>query len=216
VDVHGAGDLQLTAYTAGGLPYQTGGDRPCDAPATWCDFTTALEAQLYADDLVIGRYDPTIPMAKMSRSTLITATIGATAQPVAVPFEGSDVDTDDMIDFSISSFNIRPRRLGTYLVTGTLMLYVTGFDNLSLYITRGPIVAGTFGTGFTAIAESGIVMPASSSTAVYGIKVSAHSAWSSDDTLGFGLLLNPTAAGTINIVSATLAAYWVNDLEIFG
>lgn len=204
----------MVAFTAHGLPYQTGSDAPCDAPEVWCELTALLDTQMYDVDQVIGRIDPTVPVAKMTRVADEITTVTSSVRPIPVRFDGVDVDTDNMVDFSVSQYNIRPTRHGTYLVTGVIGISSGDVNDGNIVITRGPLLNGTFSFGYTTMASLTQNRPAGINDV--WLKVSAHVPWSADDTVGFGLLYAPANAGTVNLFYATLAAYWVSDVEVFG
>lgn len=211
--MHWEGGGNVTTTTAHGLPYQQAGDRPCDAPDVWCAFANALEANLYATDQLIGRINPTIPMAKMTRSTVVNYST-TTALVFPVRFDGVEVDTDDMVDFAISQYDIKPRRFGTYLVTAQVSVSSGDVDNLSVIITRGPVTTSPTSATYTTMAQESQRRPAT--TNPYTMRVSAHLSYEADDSVGFGLIVNPMDGGNFNINSAALGVYWVSDVAVFG
>lgn len=200
----------MTAYTPNGLPYQLGSDRPCDAPGVWCDLTAALETKLSAVDDTLGRLSPTVPMAKLTRSSQLDfpMTVLNNSQTV-IPFEGVEVDTDNMADFSISPYSIRPRRAGTYFVTGWMQFYAANYDNSGCYIARGPLGGSFFAVAFQQEAHAG-----SGSANLFYIRVAGHAPWNATDTVGFSMLYSAIGTGTLSLIQASLACYWVNDLVV--
>lgn len=200
----------MTAYTPNGLPYQLGSDRPCDAPGVWCDLTAALEAKLTTVDTTLGRLSPTVPMAKLTRSSQldIPMTTLNNSQTV-IPFEGVDIDTDNMADFSISPYSILPRRPGTYFVDGWMQFYAANYDNSGCYITRGPVGSSFFVVAFQQEAHVG-----SGSANLFYIRVAGHAPWNATDTVGFSMLYSAFGPGTLSLIQASFACYWVNDLVV--
>ncbi len=202
----------MTALTGLGLPYQLGTDRPCDAPEVWQDFAVGLDGLLVATNTILGRVSPTVPAAKITRSVGIEIPVFSVGVPI--PFDGVEIDTDDMVDFSTSQFDILPRRAGTYFVTAEIKLYILASANIEIILTRGPLTVGSFGFGFTSVAEQQSSIAGNSPTNPFTIRVSSHSPWTSTDTVGFGLVAIPDAPGTLGVLYATLAAYWVSDVEV--
>lgn len=102
-----------------GLEYAIGSDRPCDIDETFCSFVTQIEAELDRLDLIVGRTNTAIPMAKVS--------IGAPqALAAQVSFDTVDEDTDNMVDFSESPNFIFARRTGLYRVRFYMEVGTTG------------------------------------------------------------------------------------------
>lgn len=203
----------MTATTAHGLIYQVGGDRPCDAPAAWCALTATLEAQLFATDQLIGRVDPTISMAKMTRDT-DEVFVTSTSLIFPIRFEGVEVDTDDMVDFGVSQFSIKPRRFGTYFVSASCSILSNDVDNLQLTLTRGAVLTNT--TSATYNAQATETVSRGALTDPFNLKISAHLSFESDDTVGFGVILNPLDSGTLTLLYANISAYWVSDVAVNG
>lgn len=106
------------------LPYQEGGDRPCDAPEVWCDFAEAVEAELDRIDGVVLRTSVTIPLAKVSLSA--PQTYDATTSGSVIAFDTVHEDTDGMVDFQLAPGEIRPQRSGLYSVRCYIELGTTG------------------------------------------------------------------------------------------
>jgi hypothetical protein len=200
----------VTAYTSNGLPYQLGSDRPCDAPEVWCALTAALETKLASVDTTLARLSPSVPVAKLTRSTQldIPMTVANNSQAV-IPYEGVEVDTDNMVDFATSPYSIRPRRPGTYFVTAWMQFYAANFDNSGLYLTRGPVGSSFFVVAFQQQAHN-----ASGLLNLFYLRVAGLAPWSSTDTVGFSSLFSAFGPGTLSLFNATLAAYWVNDTVV--
>lgn len=102
-----------------GLTYPIGSDAPCDQSETWCDFAAAVEAQLDRLDLIVGRTDTAIPMAKVSISL-------PQALASQITFDTVDEDTDNMVDLSESANFIFARRTGLYRVRFYMEVGTTG------------------------------------------------------------------------------------------
>lgn len=206
----------MTSLTSLGLPYQQATDRPCDAPATWCNFTSTVETQLVAIDNILGRISPAVPAAKVRRSTSLSITAN---QNVGIPFESTVYDTDNMVNLA-NSPTILPHRLGRYIVSVTLQNITTSFSgsNLSVTIalTTGPVVADlVVGASTYASAASGwsIALGLSTGSVVNDnwFKVTGIVDWTSGDSQGWGVLVGPGQTGNVGLVE--LSAVWVSDLH---
>lgn len=102
-----------------GLEYAIGSDRPCDIDETFCSFVTQIEAELDRLDLIVGRTNTAIPMAKVS--------IGAPqALSSLISFDTVDEDTDDMVNLSESATFIFTQRPGLYRVRSYVEVGTTG------------------------------------------------------------------------------------------
>jgi hypothetical protein len=203
----------MTSTTAHDLPYQVGGDRPCDAPDVWCDFTTLLDQQMNATDLLIKRYQPTISMAKLTRDTdeiFVTSTQGV----FPIRFEAVEVDTDDMADFSVTQFNITPHRIGSYFITASVSVASGDVDNFEISVVRGPVTTSTTASSYNPLSTT--TATRGSYTTPFIVRAAGVFDWAADDYLGFGVLINPLDSGTFSMQLATLAVYWVSDLQVNG
>lgn len=115
------------------LPCQDGGDEPCEAPAVWCEFVSKVEAQLNSFDDTLARTGQAIPLASIS-IFVNGETFFGLDQPIQ--FESVDIDTDDMVDLSVSSVAITPSRNGVYMVQGYVVAGVESpSDGLDLRMT---------------------------------------------------------------------------------
>lgn len=194
------------------LPYPTGGDLPCDAPATWCDFAAATEAQLLALDADLNRVEPAIPACRLVRNTPLEVT---DINGVLVPWESADFDTDGMFVPGRSIFRIFPRRQGVYRVGGWCYVnpVTTPSQAFSIQVLNGLFGSGTVqggvpddqlvvsGMGFRSMAEF-----AWGPTGILGINTFTT------EFYGFGLVIQPGTAAPCTITFASLTAYWVRDL----
>jgi len=213
VDVRRAGGARVTSTTAHELPYQTGGDRPCDAPEVWCEFTAALDAKMHTTDQLIARYQPTISMAKLTRDTdeiFLTSTQGI----FPIRFEAVELDTDDMADFAVSQFNIKPHRLGSYYVTASVSLASGDVDNFEVSVVRGPVTTSTTSSSYSPLATT--TATRGTYSAPFIVRAGGIFDWATDDFIGFGVIINPLDSGTFSMQLATLAVYWVSDLQVNG
>lgn len=186
------------------LPYQVGTDRPCDSPEVWCDFVDLVDSKLSATGQILDRLTPAIPAAKLIRAaSYLPAT---TFEPVA--FDTVDFDTDNMVDFNRSVFDIRPRRTGTYLATAYVSMSGGG--------AAGTLVCSFIGVGdFNSFIRTDCLRNPGGGT--FYLRVTTPIQWTgvnffSGEPLPSGILLtvNPNATPFI-ILRAELAVYWVND-----
>jgi len=93
------------------LPYQIGTDAPCDASDVWCDFTNALVALMDGFEDALDRTARTIPIAKVSSSVSYVWGLSGFV------YDTEQVDTDSMVDLTISS-NATIARNGKFAVVG--------------------------------------------------------------------------------------------------
>jgi len=195
-----------------GLPYPTGSDLPCDAPATWCDFVRATEEQLLGLDTELNRVEPAIPACRLAnRTPLVVSDING----VLVPWEGADFDTDGMFSPGQSIFRIFPRREGIYRAVGWVYVNPVTTPNGPFALQ---ILNGLFGGGSVQgnVADDQIIVSG------MGLRVMAEFAWGptgviepnifTSDFYGIGMVIQPISSGPVTITFATLAAYWVRDL----
>lgn len=118
------------------LPYQQGTDRPCDSPAVWCDFVSVVSNRLDVYDAAIARVSPSIPMAKVTRSTVFQI---PAANFNNVQWEAVVFDTDNMVNFAESNQLVIPQRHGRYAAVAYAETVSSGVaDNtISVTIARG-------------------------------------------------------------------------------
>lgn len=196
----------MVAFTNSQLyPYQQGTDAPCDAPGVWCDMAAMVDADLYGLSQTLGRINPAIPTAKISRSTSLSVPLPFGA---LISFEAVNWDTDNMVDFDRSPFRIVPNRLGEYLVTGwvTVVGGASAGRGVSLEIVTG--FAGSDGTGgFTGGGPGDTLRFA---TGDQFFRTATIFRVSTPPTLGFGLLLRIDDVGA-TVTKADFTAYWISD-----
>lgn len=185
------------------LPYQVGSDRPCDAPGVLCDFASLVDLKLLALDQILNRLEPAIPAAKLTLTTALLPT--TTFEPI--PFDGVEFDTDDMVNFSRSVFDILPQRTGVYFAVG--YAEVTGGGGAGT-----PVSLGIGVTAYNIAVRSDVLRNPGVGT--YYLRSYATFEWTGVDFSGAevttGVVMTVSPATTpFTISNATLAAYWVND-----
>lgn len=190
-----------------GLEYQTGSDRPCDAPAVWCAFADSVEAQLNTLDALVDRTIDTVPMVRVRKTTTTPITFAvATNYSASVQFDTVDVDTANMVDLIANPFLITLPRAGIYHASFifTTSSALTANDNITVFTSTGN-AADTY------ISDGAVsVKMASSSTIAYD----PVNATGRDTALPL-VTLNITSAlsaQTVTFTGAELNLTWIRDL----
>lgn len=112
----------MVAFTSPyNLPYPTGGDAPCDAPLTWCDFADLVDSTLIDFNDTVNRTTRAVPFAKVS--TTVSQTLTAND---ALLFSTVEADTDGMVNLSQTPYSVTPQRNGIYRLEG----YMSIIDNV--------------------------------------------------------------------------------------
>lgn len=188
------------------LPYQTGSDRPCDAPAVWCEFASDVEAQLDRLDAIVNRTVDSIPMAQVRTSTTVAGTANpGGGTPFIIPFDTVDWDTANMVDLSTNPYTI------TLPFPG---LYYAYFQQLYPAQTAGDIITGAVnsatpfdqsyadGSGGDDLNGAGFIFYRSAAVAGLWTDTTSGICYLAASIPGHNFTLNPSKFGI----------YWVGDL----
>lgn len=204
----------MVAYTSQFcLPYMECTDNPCttlgsecDEVSVWCAMAQAVEAQLDVIDAVVARTATAIPQARVS---LIYDT--ATTVLGQVPFDTTDLDTDNMVDLAALR-GITPRRNGIYLIHGQLQvrdLTTNEFPDVRIRIGNefAPGLSGVFFLG-----------PLRGTTRGFGVGVDQwihiSGNWAFTDTAptprNITMVINSLS---VSVLRAHLSVSWHSDLD---
>lgn len=183
-----------------GLTYQSCADRPCDAPAAWCQFAANVETQLDALDTIVDRTVDTIPMFQVS----ISAPITFPTSDRTVFWDTVNVDTDDMVDLASDNASIKITRMGRWFfwfrvsTNGNTALQA----NIPVQVANTPTL-GTPGSMIITqdFQDNGTNYPAY----INGSGFYRYPA------LGNRVLLSVNTAAT-GVLTASFGGYWVGDL----
>lgn len=196
-----------------GLPYIIGTDRPCDQDETWCEFATAVDAELDRLDDVVDRVVDTVPMVQV-RLTLprTQATNPGGGVNVLVPFDTVDVDTANMVDLAASPFVITLPRFGVYMVyftvTGTTAASNINWrvqaqhptDTVANVASQSYIDDGSTPVVISSAGEYRYLVPVPASTFDYT---------TADPQL---VLVADSPSAGLPLTAVTFGAYWIRDL----
>lgn len=191
----------MVATTTQGLPYPTGGDRPCDSWMTWEALATTLDAKLVAVDADLDLTAYGRPIAKVSTTT--AQQMPSSGPGTFVKFDTVEVDTDSMVDIVGNSQFVVPRRTGLFHVVA-----FANFDNLD----TGALAYVALAYG----AQSGYdkqVVQREFNWTLYKSGAHVESDTYLSPTLGIGIQL--TSTGVIGddprLLSAQLSVYYIGE-----
>lgn len=185
------------------LPYQTGSDRPCDAPDVWCDFAADVEAQLDTFDAIVDRTVDAIPMAQVRLTAPYTFDSSLISGPV--PFDTVDVDTANMVDLATSPFLITLPRFGRYGASFHLTIATIPVTNsVTAVIADGTTFMAPFDTY---ISDTSIPIPMNGSMSF------RYDGTPTDVTSGaVNLRLLFPSSPSLIVNSARFNVFWMGDL----
>lgn len=202
----------MVAYTPDFcLPFFECTDNPCTTLGTvcepisvWCEMANRIEAQMTLVDSVVARTATAIPQARVSLVyESATETLGQ------VPFDITNLDTDDMVDLSAFQ-GITPRRNGIYFIHAQVLiapLVTNDFPDVRLFIGNesAPGLGGVFFTG-----------PIRSTTRGFATAQWVHLTgnWPFTDSTPnprtVSMVINSLG---IDVLEANLAVSWHSDLD---
>jgi hypothetical protein len=205
----------VVATTSLGLEYQQGTDRPCDAPDVWCDFTETLEGLLVPIDDIAGRISPSIPCAKVKRTTALSVNDATNPFGIPVAWDSVIFDTDGMVDLTNSQFEIKPTRSGTYFVVSTMVASLNGVTTTSATLN---IIVSEFSTspffssGTSAQWLDQCPMLDTAGSAYYWRIGVAHIYNPSTFKFGYSVFVGSNASLILTATDITLSVYWISDV----
>ncbi len=210
----------MVAFTANyDLPYQQGGDEPCDAPEVWCDLADLANAAMSATHRLVDQVEPAVPAALVSLLTPLV--VGG--DPIVLPFDTVWMDTDGMVRPETSDRFVFPSRPGLYRVlinaeylNGTATTnFLTQFV-IATAITGFPGPYATNSFAFTAAANDfvGMFAPANNNHYRAAAVTNVNQAFinqSSTNAGGFGMLVIPPTGSTQTIRRAQMGVYYLRE-----
>lgn len=177
---------------------------PCDEVSVWCELINRVEAQLTVVDTIMARTSEAVPQAKVSLAySSATLTLGQ------VPFDTTQLDTDNMVD--LSAFRgIVPRRNGIYYIHAQILMAPVATNAFpDIRINIGNEVAPTLGGALELGPLRSTVRGFNTAQWVY---VTGH--WEFDDSAPSPRTISLIAnSANINILEANLTASWHSDLD---
>jgi hypothetical protein len=204
----------MVATTSLGLEYQQGTDRPCDAPDVWCDFTETLEGLLLPIDNIAGRISPSIPCAKVKRTTAFAVNDATNPFGVPVPWDSVIFDTDGMVDLTNSQFEIKPTRSGTYFVVSTMVASMNGVvttsGTLNVIVSEFS-TSPFFSSGTSAQWLDQCPMLDAAGSAYYWRIGVAHIYTPSTFKFGYSVFVGSNSSLILTATDITLSVYWISD-----
>lgn len=200
------------------LPYQTGADRRCDAPAMWQQFLARFETQ-YRPMINLANRLENVPMAMVERRIpWDIATMGSPGGTIS--FDTVVLDTDGMVDLDSDPTAITPQRPGWYLAVGLLRvtqpnLVISGLGDLGLSFSggfAGNAAAHNTQDGYM-LTDIRIVPPFDSdSVDVF----STHGLYWNPAEAGAGvpdpISMSKTGDNTTTYSFAQMSAFWISDV----
>lgn len=204
----------MVATTSLGLEYQQGTDRPCDAPDVWCEFTETLEGLLLPIDSIAGRVSPSIPCAKVRRTTVLSVNDATTPFGAPVAWDSVVFDTDGMVDLTNSQFEVKPTRSGTYFIQANMLATLSAANVGSPTLN---IIVSNFSTSpFFSSGTSAQWLdqcPAIDAAAQYYYRYgAAHIYNTSTFTFGYSVFVSGISSLILTATEVTLSVYWVSDV----
>lgn len=195
----------MVAYTPNLLlPYQRGGDAPCDADDVWCELTRLLDTAVDGVDEILSRLTPAIPAARVRQT--VPVSIDPVMFHALITFGAVDYDTDGMVDLATNPTRIVPRRSGSYLITGKCSFSGgTSTEPVDLIIVSGLVAGGSIGGQMNDVLRTPI---ASTS---YMRNAMMSEVGDPGSFFGWGLVFT-NFTGTVTVSDADLSVYWINDL----
>jgi hypothetical protein len=176
----------------------------CNPISVWCAAMQAVEAQLTFVDTVIARTATAVPQAKVSLEyESATLTLGQ------VPFDVTELDTDNMVDLSAFQ-GITPRRTGIYFIHAQVLMapvITNDFPDICIYIGNevAPTLGGALSLGPLRSTVRGF------NTAQY-VHVAGHWEFTETSPSPRAISLQANSAN-INILEANLSVSWHSDLD---
>jgi len=184
-----------------GLEYQTGSDRPCDAPEVWCNFAQSVEDQLDIIDTSMSTSIVTVPQFAVSVAG------GFTLSPAdLVPFDTVLADTANIVDLSSNKYTFRLPMAGRwFLYYQASISYASFLVAFTLRIGNFPALS-TSESFYTSEVDYSTTNTANPIFAGTGQMV-----YYPDDATSIGLNVGTTDPANVNF-SAILGGFWMGDL----
>jgi hypothetical protein len=179
------------------LPYPAPSDAPCDFAEQWCDFTQAIDTVLLTFERGLARTVPTIPMAILRQTQIVSV-----PNVAPMPFDAVVVDTDNMTDIDVDPYSIIIRRPGRYSINAYTLHPGTALtDTQNAFITSADSFTSVFASINLGLGPSYKLtnsLPVATLTAGETVRMS----------------FNTGVAGNYNVQDYWLSVAWHSDRQV--